>query len=197
MCALHVPPMQWRKLRSSALQLCNSSASDPNVRHYRGAVRSEYKVFVFVLETKRSFFIPWFTFYWFFIRSMVTEEWLRFALFNGPNRVGVSLPSPEDGNRSSFRNVMFSNVYNAGIIQGRASRDSECCVVIYWTPLSCQLSALLVLGSTQPLTENFFWDPIYLQAVIIKKKLHGLSPRANYTDRATAACRRSGCQFCG
>jgi hypothetical protein len=25
-------------------------------------------------------------------------------------------------------------------------------------------------------------------------KLHGLSPRANYTDRATAACRRSDCQ---
>jgi hypothetical protein len=25
--------------------------------------------------------------------------------------------------------------------------------------------------------------------------LHGLSPRANYTDRATAACRRSGCQL--
>jgi hypothetical protein len=29
----------------------------------------------------------------------------------------------------------------------------------------------------------------------IKKKLHGLSPRANYTDRATAACRRSDCQL--
>jgi hypothetical protein len=28
-----------------------------------------------------------------------------------------------------------------------------------------------------------------------KKKLHDLSPRANYTDRATAACRRSDCQF--
>jgi hypothetical protein len=27
-----------------------------------------------------------------------------------------------------------------------------------------------------------------------KQKLHGLSPRANYTDRATAACRRSDCQ---
>jgi hypothetical protein len=26
-------------------------------------------------------------------------------------------------------------------------------------------------------------------------KLHSLSPRANYTDRATAACRRSDCQF--
>jgi hypothetical protein len=28
-----------------------------------------------------------------------------------------------------------------------------------------------------------------------KKELHGLSPRANYTDRATAACRRSDCQL--
>jgi hypothetical protein len=26
-------------------------------------------------------------------------------------------------------------------------------------------------------------------------KLHGLSPRAKYTDRATAACRRSDCQL--
>jgi hypothetical protein len=31
--------------------------------------------------------------------------------------------------------------------------------------------------------------------VRIKEKLHGLSPRANYTDRATAACRRSDCQL--
>jgi hypothetical protein len=28
-----------------------------------------------------------------------------------------------------------------------------------------------------------------------KTKLHGLSPWANYTDRATAACRRSDCQL--
>jgi hypothetical protein len=28
-----------------------------------------------------------------------------------------------------------------------------------------------------------------------KLKLHGLSPRANYTDRATAACWRSDCQL--
>jgi hypothetical protein len=28
-----------------------------------------------------------------------------------------------------------------------------------------------------------------------KNKLHGLSPRANYTDRATAVCRRSDCQL--
>jgi hypothetical protein len=32
--------------------------------------------------------------------------------------------------------------------------------------------------------------------IVIKLlKLHGLSPRANYTDRATAACRRSDCQL--
>jgi hypothetical protein len=30
---------------------------------------------------------------------------------------------------------------------------------------------------------------------IFKKNLHGLSPRANYTDRATASCRRSDCQL--
>jgi hypothetical protein len=28
-----------------------------------------------------------------------------------------------------------------------------------------------------------------------KKKLHGLSLRVNYTDQATAACRRSDCQL--
>jgi hypothetical protein len=27
------------------------------------------------------------------------------------------------------------------------------------------------------------------------KKLHGLNSQANYTDRATAACRRSDCQL--
>jgi hypothetical protein len=31
--------------------------------------------------------------------------------------------------------------------------------------------------------------------IYIYIKLHGLSPRANYTDRATAACRRSDCQL--
>jgi hypothetical protein len=31
--------------------------------------------------------------------------------------------------------------------------------------------------------------------LIKKKKLHGLSPRANYTNRATAACRQSDCQL--
>jgi hypothetical protein len=31
----------------------------------------------------------------------------RLTLSKGPNSVGVSLPSPEDGNRSSVRNFIF------------------------------------------------------------------------------------------
>jgi hypothetical protein len=33
--------------------------------------------------------------------------------------------------------------------------------------------------------------------VLMLKKLHGLSPRANYTDQATVACRRSDANLCG
>jgi hypothetical protein len=34
-----------------------------------------------------------------------------------------------------------------------------------------------------------------VEPLIIIIELHGLSPRANYTDLATAACRRSDCQI--
>jgi hypothetical protein len=40
---------------------------------------------------------------------------------------------------------------------------------------------------------TFFFNFPNLFAIC--KKLHGLSPRANYTDRATAACRRNYCQL--
>jgi hypothetical protein len=42
-------------------------------------------------------------------------QWLRLALSKGPNWVGVfSPPSPEDGNRSSFRNVVFFGIQDDG-----------------------------------------------------------------------------------
>jgi hypothetical protein len=47
-------------------------------------------------------------------------------------------------------------------------------------------------------TIRLFADDYVGRFLIIKTKqikLHGLSPRANYTDRATAACRRSDCQL--
>jgi hypothetical protein len=40
-----------------------------------------------------------------------------------------------------------------------------------------------------------FWYTLFWFIVKIKTKLHGLSPWANCTDRATAACRRNDCQL--
>jgi hypothetical protein len=39
------------------------------------------------------------------------------------------------------------------------------------------------------------YNSSYRIGLKLKTKLHGLSPRANYTERATAACRRSDCQL--
>jgi hypothetical protein len=43
----------------------------------------------------------------------IQNAW-RLGLSNGPNRVCVYLPSREDENRPSFRNVLFSNIQNSG-----------------------------------------------------------------------------------
>jgi hypothetical protein len=45
------------------------------------------------------------------------------------------------------------------------------------------------------ITESLAVWTLFIVKKTKKKKLHGLSPRANYTDRATAACRRSDCQL--
>jgi hypothetical protein len=64
--------------------------------------------------------------------------------------------------------------------------------------LYCSLSShTIILQRLQP------WKYIRRKHILkcasvwkdLKKKLHGLSPRANYTDRATATCRRSDCQL--
>jgi hypothetical protein len=39
--------------------------------------------------------------------GLITLDWFRLAFFKGPNRVSVSLPSPEVGNRSSFYYLEF------------------------------------------------------------------------------------------
>jgi hypothetical protein len=43
-------------------------------------------------------------------KNNVLETGLRLALSKGHNRVGVPLSSPEDGKRSTFRNVVFSSI---------------------------------------------------------------------------------------
>jgi hypothetical protein len=54
------------------------------------------------------------------------------------------------------------------------------------------------LKGRAPLEKHLHWPVLDPQKIILKSlltklklKLHGLSPRENYTDRATAACRRS------
>jgi hypothetical protein len=42
------------------------------------------------------------------LESANRVQWLTLVLSKRPNIVGASLPSPEDGNTSSFRNVAFS-----------------------------------------------------------------------------------------
>jgi hypothetical protein len=39
------------------------------------------------------------------------------------------------------------------------------------------------------------WNSSWPMSLIKTNKLHGLSPRENYTDRTTASCRRSDCQL--
>jgi hypothetical protein len=51
---------------------------------------------------------------------------LRLAVFEGPEKVGVSLPSPEDRNRSCFRNILFPSYLDyrmMGVVQKPS--DSE------------------------------------------------------------------------
>jgi hypothetical protein len=63
-------------------------------------------------------------------------------------------------------------------------------------PLGCRVSSgpatdlpgFQISTGFQPSTANRWTKYFFF-------KLHGLSPRVNYTDRATAACRRSDCQL--
>jgi hypothetical protein len=55
-----------------------------------------------ILETRKQRFGNWICF-----RPQSLDQ--RLALSKGPNRVGVFPPSPEDGNRFSFRDVVLSS----------------------------------------------------------------------------------------
>jgi hypothetical protein len=51
--------------------------------------------------------------FWTCFRLTLSKEFwksLGLTVFEGPNRVGIFLPSPEDRNRWSFRNVVFSSI---------------------------------------------------------------------------------------
>jgi hypothetical protein len=56
---------------------------------------------------------------------------------------------------------------------------------------SCKYSYISLY---RPFNRNAMINDSYL-CTVSTNKLHGLSPRANHTDRATAACRRNDCQL--
>jgi hypothetical protein len=43
------------------------------------------------------------------VQSSPLVQWLRLAIFKRPNTVGAFIPSPDEGNRSSFQNVLLPN----------------------------------------------------------------------------------------
>jgi hypothetical protein len=78
----------------------------------------------------------------------------------------------------------------------KCSNTSFCSTQI---PIQLIPGGKVAWGRSWPLTSIYccrgqeWWS--YTATSPLKNKLHGLSPRANYTDRATAACRRSNCQL--
>jgi hypothetical protein len=64
-------------------------------------------------------------------------------------------------------------------------------MVCYENNFSCSARASTLFGQTI----SFLTESMYITTSYKKKKLRGLSPRANYTYRTNAACWRSKCQL--
>jgi hypothetical protein len=61
--------------------------------------------------------------------SLALVQWLTLALFKRSNRFGVALLSPEDGNESTFQNVVFFSYLEFWTMDKvHKSSDSECYV---------------------------------------------------------------------
>jgi hypothetical protein len=75
-----------------------------------------------LLSLAHYYWLPITDFLDFVHRPRILHTGLAFS--KGANRVGVSLPVPEDGNRSSFRNVVLSSIQNSG--RWTTSRNAAC-----------------------------------------------------------------------
>jgi hypothetical protein len=63
-------------------------------------------------------------------------------------------------------------------------------IVVSWIMTLCTM-----VGRYQGRSETYVLYQKSIKLATFPPPPHGLSPRANYTDRATAASRRSGCQL--
>jgi hypothetical protein len=86
-----------------------------------------------------------------------------------------------------MKNVTFNSSYSvASVIVAAGMCLPSCCPV---------LAAFYDFLRATRLEHASKRCPRWTHCNNTKTKLHGLSPRANYTDRATATCRRSDCQL--
>jgi hypothetical protein len=119
---------------------------------------------------------PRFLLSWFFI---LTAEVLHSSEIAGYIRTTLCY-IPENGN---FHNYFWN-------LQILHNMDNSFIVCLYFVLLCSHFHSL----RTSPTLLN--QGRVEGEScMVLKKKLHGLSPRANYTDRATAACRQSDCQL--
>jgi hypothetical protein len=110
---------------------------------------------------------------------------------------------PLTGLQAATDSQLTATGYNlmSGCIECTSPNNVFCCCIfieslpcsqatVAFQPINILYSVSLVLSEVLP---NIPFSETHIST--IKKKLHGLSPRANYTDLATAACRRSDCQL--
>jgi hypothetical protein len=114
-------------------------------------------------------------------------QWLRLGFSKGPNRVGVS-PHLRTETDPVSEMLRFSSNY---LESGR------------WTKSENLLILCVIHHRQNPIESTYTACPLFISLLRLphtpynyalkttKTKLRGRSPQANYTDRATAACRRS------
>jgi hypothetical protein len=104
--------------------------------------------------------------------NIIVECWthrkyqrLRLALSKSPNTVYVSLPSPEDVNGSSFRNVVFSS-YLEFWTMDKVQKSSDSEGSVYWSHVNYKrVSGLLCVVATEWLATQLVDPRVVLSSI--------------------------------
>jgi hypothetical protein len=71
----------------------------------------------------------------------------------------------------------------------------DCVHHVKFEVLTVEIMKITIFWVVRPCNLAYIYQAILLSNKQTTNKLHGLSPRAKYTDRVTAACRRNDCQL--